>query len=81
MTQSDKHESKVTAFAGSGIINDLMKTNDEFMISTFDKEEKKMPGRTNSSALGDGKRSNTGFKTSAASMFTNKTGSKPTYPQ
>lgn len=55
-----------------------MKTNDEFMISTFEKEEKKATNKYNSS-LAEGKRSNSGFKTSAASMFTHQTGGKNSY--
>jgi len=74
----EKHESKITALVGSGIINDLTTTHDDFIITSIDKEEKKMQSRIHS-ALAEGKRTNSGFKTSAASMFTSQTGGKTNY--
>ena len=79
VNKSDKHESKVTAIAGSGIMSDMMKTTDEFMISNKEKEEKKVAPTRMGSNLNEGKRTNSGFKTSAASMFTSQTGGKNSY--
>lgn len=89
--KTEKIESKVTAFAGSGIVNDLMKTNDEFMIAPLGKEESKYMDSTKPqigstkdslskpSTGSQNKRSSLRFGTSAATMFTNQTGGKCTF--
>lgn len=85
-----KHESKATAIAGSGIINDLMKTNDDFIITPIGEESKYLATKDSTKAnfgsfkdsnskgsINKGSRDtkfNTGFRTSAASMFVNQTG-------
>ena len=85
-----KADSKATAFAGSGIMSDMMKTNDEFMITSMDKEESKHASNIDSmknnigsskdsssmNHFGKSKRTNSGFRTSAAAMFSNQTGGK-----
>lgn len=97
--QPGKSESKpppkVTTLVGSGIVNDLMKNTDDFIITSMDKEESKQVSavdttKTNfgssketasksNSTLNRDKRTNTGFRTSAAAMFSNQTGGKCTY--
>mmetsp|Transcript_10494 Transcript_10494/g.11774 ORF Transcript_10494/g.11774 Transcript_10494/m.11774 type:complete len:162 (+) Transcript_10494:1172-1657(+) len=87
--KAEKHE-KVTALAGSGIVNHLSKHNDDFIITTTDREETKHTNRfentkrnygdhkphSSTMNLDKGKRLHTGFKTSAAAMFHNQTGEK-----
>lgn len=91
-----KVDSKVTAFAGNGIVNDIMKNNDDFIISTLNKEESKYSSaidtaKTTFGTSKDGsskpstnfsrdKRSNLGFRASAAAMFSNQTGGKCSHP-
>ena len=83
-----KQDAKVTAFAGSGIINDLVKSTDDYIIS-FDKEESKhatnnidsmknnMGSSKDSSSINHfSKRTTSGFRASAAAMFSNQTGGK-----
>jgi hypothetical protein len=85
-----KHEPKATAIAGSGIINDLMKPNDDFIITPMGEESKYIAPKDSTKAIfGSSKEGtpqtnikkvtrdtkfNTGFRTSAASMFVNQTG-------
>lgn len=91
-----KTDSKVTAFAGNGIVNDIMKNNDDFIISTLNKEESKYSNavdttKTTFGTSKDGsskpstnfnrdKRSNLGLRAGAAAMFSNQTGGKCSYP-
>ena len=87
--KTHKYETKATANAGSEIIGDFAKHNEDFIITWFEKEDPKYSHRLDHTKnnlytsrdeiifnQNKTKRTNSGFRASAAAMFTNQTGGK-----